>query len=523
MTALVGDFGNPVKSAFNAPAPRMAFAQVDGGGYGYGVYDALQYSTQRALRPFFAVDSSRTLTAWNRLRALALARWSYINVHFVRGAVDLNARLTVGTGFTCRSLAKDTGWARQADAIVAAKFRNIGFTGGESMDELLLHDSRGVDVDGGVGYVLTEDENGSEKMQLIEAHRIIRGDVSDARCIDGVWIDAYGRRTDYNVLLPGDGEKTRRIAAQNFIYLAERNRPDEPQSITNLIHALNPLQDLYEIVAFEMASVKKNSEIGLTVETPTPDRPPLGPPVDIFAAEAVAASGNQPGQPKQFITREMVYGGGGKVPVLTPGEKLVAHDHTRPGPGIEGWNKFIIRGIAIGFGLPFEVLWDPESIGGANTRLITALLRARLDQRRKNIIFPKLLRARYWVLSRAIKRGELSYNPEITKVGFQPNFIDITVDAGRESRERRANVLQGLDTFTSYDAENGNDYLGTSLPTRETEIDAQCAAAQRLCAKYPGMSFQSALDRIAMLTPNSSAVDASAAEPASQKTSPAKK
>ena len=105
-------------------------------------------------------------------------------------------------------------------------------------------------------------------------------------------------------------------------------------------------------------------------------------------------------------------------------------------------------------------------------------------------------------------RGDIPYDPAIFQVQWQPKFVDITVDAGRESRERRANVLGGLDTFTSYDAENGNDYLGTSLPAREVEMDAQCAAAVRLSAKYPGLSFEAALARIALLTAGASEVTA---------------
>ncbi len=508
--SVVGDFlgTSANQNVLIAPQPR-ALAPASGGGFYPSYYDALQYSTARASRPFFATDSSATLTSFNRTRALSLARWAYINVHFVRGAIDLMARLSVGTGFTCHSLSRNTGWGKMADAYVAAKFRNIGFAGGESMDELLLHDCRGVDIDGDLGYVMTEDENTDPKLQLIEGHRIRSGDVSDPRCVDGVWIDGYGRRSGYNVLLPGDSEKTLRVATQNFIYLAERNRPDELRSMTALIHALSPLQDLYEVLAFEMASVKKNSEIGMTIETPTPDRPPMGPPVSVFQQDDIAAANGQPAVAKQYITREMVYGGGGKVPILTPGEKLVAHDHNRPGSGIEGWAKFIIRGVCVGLGAPFEVIWDPETIGGANTRMITALLRARLEQRRANLIFPKLARCRFWVLARAIKRGELPYDPDLTKVEFTPNFSDVTVDAGRESRERRANVVQGLDTFTGYFAEDGKSYE-QQLAIRQQEVMRQCQAAAEVSKAFPWLSESSALARIAMLTPNANEAGSSA-------------
>lgn len=508
------------------PRPQASYNgpyQTDGGsGYGYGYYDAVQYSTNRAARPFFATDSKFTLTSWNRLRALSLARWAYINVPCVRGAIDLTARLTVGTGFSCVSHSGNEAWDKQADAITAAEFRTIGFAGVKDMNDLLLHDSRASDVDGDLGYLMVEDETGAARLQLIESHRIKNGDVSDPRCIDGVWVDDFGRTTHYNVLLPGE-DKTRKIPAFNFIYLAERNRPDELRSMTNLIHALNPLQDLYEVMAFEMQSVKKNSETGMTVETDTPHAPPMGPPLVTFGAPAVAASGSQPAQAAQFYTREQIYGSGGKVVVMRPGEKVKAHDHTRPAPGLPVWVELTIRNICVGLGVPFEVIWNPETIGGASTRLITALLRARLEQRRNNLIFPKLRRTRFWILSRAIKQGRLAPNPNMAEVEFQPNFMDITVDAGRESRERRANVLQGLDTFTGFYAENGSDYIKKELPVREKETGAQCAAAQRLVEKYPGLTFETALARIALLTvnmPSGSGGDAPPEPPPSKKSTP---
>lgn len=511
-TALTGPIAPP--SPTSQPPRARAFYGL---GFGGQLYDGLARSTNRVERPVFATDSRYTLTQWNRTKALGLARWAYVNVNFVRGAVDLMARLTVGTGFTCKSQTSNPGWNKLADAYVAAKFRNIGFTGGESMDELLLHDCRSADIDGDLGYVMTYDETGAEKLQLIEGHRIKSPVDADPTCVDGVWIDGFGRRLAYNVAL-GDPQKFERIAAQSFIYLAERNRPDELRSMTNLVHALAPIQDLYEIWAFEMTSVKKNSEIGVVVETPTPDDPPLGPPVNVFAREAEAAvgntppeeSGDQPAQAEQYVTREQIYGGGGKIPVLKPGEKVSTYDHNRPGPGIDAWGRLIIRGMAVGYGVPFEALWDPSTIGGANTRMITSLLRARLEQRRNNLVFPKLRRVRYWLLARAIQRGDLPPNPELAKVSFQPNFIDLTVDAGRESRERRANVQAGLDTFTGYFTENGESYLETALPEREKEIDAQCAAAERLVALHPHLTFEAALARLALVTPNANEANAGA-------------
>ena len=497
----------PRKLAPKITAPKLApKVALSGGNGSWGsFYEAAAFSTNRAYKPFFATDSESTLTSYNRLRALSLARWGYANVPVLKAATDLMARLTVGTGFLPTTTGSSPAIGKLYDAYFLSRTQSIGFLAGESLDELLLHDCRAVDIDGDIGYLMTEDENGLEKLQVIEAHRIATGAVKDPQCIDGIWVDKYRRRAGFNVRIPSDPtlpltDATKRIAPRDFIYMAERNRPDEVRSITNFVHALAPLQDLYEIIAFAMTSAKKNSEIAAIIETDTPGDLPLGTPRGMVVKSAVAATSDQPAVPEVRLTYEQVYGGGGKIPILRPGEKFQSYAHVQPSPSIEAWSEFIIRGVAAGYGLPFEILWNPTTIGGANTRMVTALLRARLQQRRTSLIFPKLNRVRLWILARAIARGDLPFDPGLFKCEWQPKFIDITVDAGRESRERRANVLSGLDTFTSYDSENGNDYLGHSLPARELEIAAQCAAAARLVAQFPALNFDSALARIALLS-----------------------
>jgi len=516
MSALVDQFGKPVAPA--QPQQRRADTGITGapfipdGTWNYGYYDAVNYSTNRAARPYFATDSQYTLTTWSRLRALSLARWAYINVHFVRGAVDLMARLSVGTGFEPTTHCKDKGLARAADDYYREKTANIGFLNSESIDELLMYSSRGIDVEGDIGYLLTTDELGNEKLQTIEAHRIKNGDVTDERCRDGVWLDPYGRKQAYNVSLPGEDDKTRKISAQDFIYLAEHNRPDELRSMTNLIHALAPLQDLYEILGFAMQSAKKNSEIANIIQTDTPSDAPLGPMLEQVMRDTQPANGIQPAIPRQTVRYEQVYGSGGKIVILRPGEEFKSFAHAQPCPTIEQWAEFIIRGIAVGFGVPFEVLWNPEAIGGANTRMILGLLAKRLEQRRTLLKRLVLNRVRFWILGRGIQRRELKFSPDLIACSWNPKFSDITVDAGRESREARANVLAGLDTFTSYFALGGENYIEEQLPLRVSEISAQCQAARELIKTFPELTFEAAMARIAMLTQNATEAQPSIAK-----------
>ena len=494
--------------ALNSPAIPDG---LNGGGW---LYDAVNSSSSRIARPFFATDSSVTLNSWSRLRAMSLARWAYVNVPFFRGPVDLMASLSMGIGFVPQSLTKDKGWNAAADALVMDRFSHIGYFNGENMDQLNVFDSRLMDVDGDTGYVMTIDEFGAEKLQLIEGHRIKSGDKTSPNLFDGVWFDSTRRKTGYEVALPGE-QGTRTIAAKDFIYIAENNRPDEARSITNLIHALVPLQDLYEIFAFQQATVKKNSEIGLVIQAgdPTAPIPGLGPIVPTRKAEARDATNGQPAVPEQRVTYEQVYGGGGKIPILRNGQTLASFKSEAPIAGIDMWSDLTIRGIGAGYRLPIEIFWDPSKLGGANIRLVMGLANKRFEERRAAVRRDKLSRCRFWIVARAIKRGELPWRDDCARVAWRPNFRDPTIDAGRDSKERRANVQSGLDTFTSYFADDGESYEA-QLAVRQSEIEKQCEAAAALCLKFPQMSFEVALARIAgTITPGGSELSNPANQP----------
>lgn len=509
------------RTRMRADSPATGAPYLPDGSWTYGFYDAINYSTNRSTKPFFAVDSRWTLNTWSRLRAMSLARWSYINIPVVRATVNLMQRLSVGTGFTPQTQAKDAILAKEVDQYILAKFESIGFRANESMDVLLEHDCRSVDIDGDFGYALTQNEFGEEKIQAVEAHRIKNGNITDPYCVDGIWVDDYARVAGYNVELPGDEGRTRRIDAKDFLFLVEPDRPDELRSMTALIHALAPLQDLYEIHGFAMQSVKKNSEWAAVIQTPTPNNPPaLGPMIDVLMSNGQAATAGQPAVPQQTVTREQVYGSGGKIPILRPGETLAAYQPASTAANLKDWDEHIVRGIAAGYGVPFEVLWNPEKIGGANTRMILGILRARLLQRRRMLRQQKLRRIRFWLLCRAIKRGIFPLDPDIFRCTWRLNFTDITVDAGRESRERRANVLAGLDSFSNYFAENGSSYA-EEVDVRKNEVALQCAAAEELASQFNGLTFAGALARIALLTQNAAEVGPSmTSSPDSQQDDP---
>jgi capsid protein len=129
-----------------------------------------------------------------------------------------------------------------------------------------------------------------------------------------------------------------------------------------------------------------------------------------------------------------------------------------------------------GGGLPHEFTQDPSKVGGASVRLITAKAGRRFEKRQQAIINRMLIQTWGYVIGDAIDKGELAPMKDWYKVRFvTPRKI--TVDAGRESKENRADVETGLKTLDEHFKELGQDF------EEQLDIRARNAAAIIAAAK----------------------------------------
>ncbi|MGC9452655.1 MAG: hypothetical protein ACP5I4_14550 [Oceanipulchritudo sp.] len=127
--------------------------------------------------------------------------------------------------------------------------------------------------------------------------------------------------------------------------------------------------------------------------------------------------------------------------------------------------------------LPYEFVLDPTKVGGASVRLIVAKADRRFSYRQL-ILIQRFLRPTWgWVIGDAIDRGELEPMKSWNKVAWvTPRRI--TVDAGREAQQNRADVETGLKTLDDHFAELGMDFR-EELEKRAQNARAILDAAQK--------------------------------------------
>jgi capsid protein len=128
--------------------------------------------------------------------------------------------------------------------------------------------------------------------------------------------------------------------------------------------------------------------------------------------------------------------------------------------------------------LPFEFAADSSKIGGAGVRLVVAKADRRFSYRQLILIQRFLLPVWAYVIGDGVARGELPAQPGWHKVRWQ-RPKKVTVDAGREAQQNRADVETGLKTLSESYSELGLDF------EEQAEVRAQDARLMiDLAAKY---------------------------------------
>jgi capsid protein len=147
---------------------------------------------------------------------------------------------------------------------------------------------------------------------------------------------------------------------------------------------------------------------------------------------------------------------GGKLVALKPDESLDSFQSNRPSPTFTGFLEHLRRDSALGM-IPFEFAADSSKVGGAGVRLIVAKADRRFSFRQM-ILERRLIRPVWaYVIGDAISRRLLPPVQGWWKVATVPPKR-VTVDAGREAQQNRADVEAGLKTLSDHYAELGADF-----------------------------------------------------------------
>lgn len=440
---------NPLRSILSRILPKAWFSP-------YGPYESANYSPRRGRVPgAFPRDAKLDLTPGTRRELVRRSRYLHKNSGFVRELTGSMAIYATGDGIKPQALSGDTAWNKAAEEYFARWAARCEITNRFCFAECQALVCRGMDVDGEYFVHKTRNTDGLPRLQLIESHRI--GDADGGDTEDGIGFDAYGAPAFYRALLDDGG--SRDIAANLMLHVFEPESVSAVRQAPTLQHSINHILDEIELLALEKHAVKDNADVSRVLKT---ERGELEEDGDFSLGKP--ATNDQPSEPAAL--QKIV---GGKLVALKPGESLDSFQPNRPSPTFTGFLEHLRRDSALGH-IPFEFAADSSKVGGAGVRLIVAKADRRFSYRQLILIERFLKPVWFFVIGDAIATRQLPEVEDWTKVAFTtPRRV--TVDAGREAQQNRADIELGIKSWEEHFAEQGMDF------NEEMEIRAQNARA----------------------------------------------
>lgn len=408
-------------------------------------YEAANPSFRRSHVPGAGpTDARKELTPHARRELVRKSRYLMKNSGFAREVVGDMAIYSTGDGIRAQAQSADPEWNRQAEAYFERWSARPEVTNRFSFEECQNLVCRGVDVDGEYFVVKVRDRFGRARIQLIEAHRVGSA-VDDQSAVDGIVFDSVGAPVAY--LVQQDDGSFRPVRANAMMHVFEPEFASGARSHPTIQHSVNHILDEMEMLALEKHAVKDNQDVARIIKRQEGTLEDDGD----FRVSADTGEATDASDPTaiQRIT-------GGKVIALKPGESMESFQSQRPSPVFTGFLEHLKRDSSAGV-LPYEFVLDPAKVGGAGVRLIVAKADRRFSYRQL-ILIQRFLRPTWgWVIGDAIDRGELPAVKGWNRVSWVcPRRI--TVDAGREAQQNRADVETGLKTLEDHFSEIGMDF-----------------------------------------------------------------
>ena len=452
--------------------PKAAVMDNQGSGFGgsYSGWQSTMFSNaRRAIFGQAPGDLRQDLTPWNRMAMIRKCRWAERNSGLFKQILNDMVLYSVGDGIKAQSHASTPEMQEIYEAYFAEKGKRIDITNRFSFYNCQAILLRGMIRDGDSFAAKVRNATGEAKLQLMEAHRV--GDPLEETVVipgihDGIVYGPYGEYTAVNVY-KSDGSN-RQILAQSMMHVVDHEYASGARGVPLLQSSILSIQDSMEILALEKQAVKDNGDVVRTIQK-------QGGVLDQDTANELGAL-NTPSYTS--IANTM----GGKLLVLDQGESLNSFQSNRPNSTFVGFIEALNRDICAGI-IPYEFCGDSSKLGGPTVRLVTAKA-GRVFAKYQTIVIEQFCVPTWgYIIGQGIAAGDIPDDPKWTEVSWTTPK-SVTVDAGREAANDRADVEMGLLSMSELYAQRGLDF--------RTEMNKRAADMVHIqdLAKQYGIPFE---------------------------------
>lgn len=424
------------------PIPGETVHAQPAAGAWFSGYDGAAPSTSRGSVFWPTLDTRVELDSYSRQEIIRKIRWGYANVGLIKGFIK-NAADFIGW-LSPQAATNDKTWNEQAEAIFrdqtghAEAFDIAGKFNFHTAQSVL---SRTALKDGEFLTVLTEAKNGAARHAFYETQQLCNPPNAGPNWIDGVYIKG-GRHLGYGLKDP-ETDKVVFIDARDAIYSGEFDSCGHHRVIPPLAHAVNHSLDIVEVWGFTKKAIKTSALFGAVRE-----RTNSSVPASRQGLAGSSSTTTDPNTGQQFESSSVF--DSGQIPRLDGETLRILHDQ-RPHPNQRDFIGDLVRDMALGYGLPPEVIWGIYKITGPGIRFVMDHAATWISRRQENLLRPWATIIWVRTIAKEIKRGRLPMpsDPRWWAVKFIPQR-DMTIDRGREGTHKLKEIEAGLGTMARY-------------------------------------------------------------------------
>ena len=409
-------------------------------------------------------DMRRDMSPWDRNEMVKKCRWAERESSLFRSILNDLVIYVSGDGIRPQSHASDPEVARQYEEYFARESKRIDVSGKSfAQCQSILVRAMVRDGDAFVIKVVNADR---AQIQVVEAHRV--GDPTDADtpadCWDGIGFGKYNEVRYYNVY-QADGS-SRKVEAQSVMHVVDMETSSGARGVPVLQSSLCGVQDVKEILELERRAVKDNGDVTRAIFKGSG-----------FLDEEAASEISSNNSSAENLASQM----GGKAIVLESSDRFESFESKRPNSTFVGFLAALEKDICSI--LPYEFVKDVTSAGGAGVRLVTAKA-ARVFGKYQNVLIESFCQPTWeYIIADGIARGEIPDDPSWWSASWTTPK-SVTVDAGREAANDRADIEMGLMSPSELFGTRGLDFRTESIKRA-----ADMAFLQELSKQY-GIPFE---------------------------------
>lgn len=420
----------------------------------------------------FPLTGEKEFTTYNRMNTLRKFRACAANLGLIRAMQDKVGRYAVGRGLFPIPQTRDTPWNIATSQRFDEWASNPNVCDTARMMTFWEMQKWNAETYFGEGETFNGMVNskkvGAPQIQLFDNGEVEfwpgYGGVPGGANGGEIWWDGCRMNADGTIgaysIRTQDGGGYVDVDSRNMIHVAKRLRPNQVRGLSPFAPCINCALDIMDTKGLEIATRKLHSFLAMVIRKETgPGIGAGGLTGQLQSLLNVTPTGDQGSQVE--VTNaigENIYAGGA-IKHLGVNEQLQVLTSTRETANIVEFLNWLMRDLAVGAGLPIELIWNMADLGGANSRIVLSDGQWFFDSIQDKINDCFNYRVWVWWLSVMIDNGEIKPpdDPEWWKVSWM-GPPKLTADAGRAMTAEIAALEAGFGTWEDYYAARGQNW-----------------------------------------------------------------